>query len=137
MSYAQANPVCEVSQYFPAIGKMAQFRHSPTHLESNERYANAVQIHHILGANSGRSNVLSNIIRVTLWAHDWVEEFTYPGMVVCLYAKRKKGECDWGELNALTAKVYPSCLDTDYVREKCLEYPWTEWTEELRQELVR
>lgn len=133
-NYRRENPFDEVLTYFPGSFALAELYYP----QSGQRIAvkrpqPGSEIHHLTGALGRRRNVLSNVVRVCNATHVWLETHKRAGLVLCLWHKREKGELDWAELEGLTRKRFPGCLDVDAYRECCALFPWIE---QMRRELL-
>lgn len=133
--YKAANRDCEVLKWFPGSYTESTIKYSHGQVLTTRRNQPSTELHHILGSSGGcqRSNHISNVIRVSRIAHEWLEAHKKAGLVLCLYIKRDKGELDWEALSEVLGKDVAGYVETDSVMSCCEEFPWIE---EMRYELV-
>lgn len=135
--YVMQNPRCEIAPYFSS-GRCVVYRdwrgREVEDHATGGRMPLAEQVHHILGSGNGcqRHDVVSNIIHVSLNAHEWLEQHKIAGMVLCCHRKREKGEIDWRLLSELKGKRLPDWFETDQVVDVCRH--WT-FVEAIRRDL--
>jgi hypothetical protein len=81
----------------------------------------ASETHHIWGGTSGRTDLKSNLIRLSKPAHDWCERFKFDGRIVCLWVKAEKGELDPAEV-----RVASGFHLWGWLRKDTPKHPWVE-----------
>lgn len=91
--YLWDNPTCELIGLLDVAGYDDWTPHE----------CRGVDPHHIIGGYIGRHDAVCNLISVCRSCHDWVQHKN-EGLVLCLYAKMKKGELDFGELSIYKGK---------------------------------
>jgi hypothetical protein len=102
-SYARAHVACELGWFLP---------------KHFERHA-AAETHHIFGGTSGRTDLVSNLIRVSWENHAWCHKFPADGRICCLFVKHEKGELDPAEFQAASGMMLPGwLLKVDRVRNE-------------------
>lgn len=94
-AYARGNAICEISLWY---------LHFETVPPSEET-------HHIFGGTSGRDDLLSNIIRLSIPLHRLCEEYKTDGRIVCLAVKWWKQELDPVEFKAASGRFLPGWLE--------------------------
>ena len=87
--YLSSFPVCELIPLSARIGT-----------NGRDHAKRAVDPHHIVGGVGGRSDDWCNLISVCRECHDAVQHDAY-GTLLCLVAKKRKGELDVERLNEL------------------------------------
>jgi len=88
----------------------------------------ASETHHIWGGTSGRTDLKSNLIRLSKPAHDWCERFKFDGRIVCLWVKAEKGELDPAEVRVASGFHLWGWLGKDEVKHS--------WVHRLRIDLL-
>ncbi len=96
-SYARAHELCELGFWIP------------------ERFPAMVanETHHIM---TGRRDCVTNLLRVSIPSHRWLEEFKTDGRIISLWIKNEKGELKPGEFFEASARLLPGWLSGAEVR---------------------
>lgn len=119
-AYRDENPTDEIAHLFPvSCGDAALPFGSKVYRIS--RFAEAAsEVHHISSCVTGtlRWDVLTNLIHLSNLSHQWVERNAWDGLVLCVAAKRAKGEWDDAEFSRISH--VPNVLD--YLSTKTLNH---------------
>lgn len=89
--YAKENQACELGWWFP----------------NRFMILGATETHHIM---TGRYDLKSNLLRVSMPAHRWLEDYKFDGRVLALFIKHEKGELDPEEFEKASGSLLPGWL---------------------------
>lgn len=130
-AYREDNPSCEIAYLLTLTGQRATSGGRP-------------EVHHIGGRGHGPYDVVSNLITLGFFAHEWLHNASPArGRVICLYAKMTKAEFDIGELDAAMGARRPDAhpleewLLRDGTAKACDATVWRKMLQELIEAVTK
>lgn len=114
--YRDENPCDEIAYLFPEYDRaFSRVPCKPTPTLISKRDQPACHLHHICRRIGGtpRWDIVTNLISLSQFTHAFCHGDTaFDGLILCLAAKKAKGELDWSELDRITHLNMRGYLET-------------------------
>jgi hypothetical protein len=128
-AYRAANEDDEIINLFPRWCRWySQIWHTETRYEVVPFPRDRDHVHHIAYGVARRWDIVTNLIALSQISHDWVHAHKIDGRILCLYAKQKKGELDWGEMSRIYGKDFRALIKS--------KEPQMEWVRKYWHALI-